>query len=48
MRGGAKVSAFGAKVSGLAFGDRREPIFEDDDDRRDWLVVPTDGLEQRD
>ena len=27
-------------------GDRREPIFDDDDDRREWLVVLADGLDR--
>jgi putative transposase len=27
-------------------GDRREPIFDDDDDRVEWLTVFADGLER--
>jgi REP element-mobilizing transposase RayT len=27
-------------------GDRREPIYEDDDDRREWLAVLADGLDR--
>ncbi len=36
----------GALYHGTSRGDRREPVFEDDDDRSEWLAVLADALDR--